>query len=32
MEQIIEEYGVSIVLYLIGVAVVIVFATLFKNF
>ena len=32
MEQIIEEYGVSIVLYLIGVAVVIVFATLCKKF
>lgn len=32
MEQIIEEYGVSIVLYLIGVVVVVVFATLFKNF
>ena len=32
MEQIIEEYGVSIVLYLIGVVVVVVFATLIKNF
>lgn len=32
MEQIIEEYGISVVLYLVGVAIILVLAGLFVYF
>lgn len=32
MEQLIEEYGISIVLYLVGIGVIAVFAGLFAYF